>query len=79
MEEKTIENILIKKLSEIKNLDNIKLDIDEPFENYGIDSIKAIYIVGELEEIFNLEFPSTLLWEHNTIRKLTNYIKNSLS
>lgn len=79
MEEKIIENILIKKLSEIKNLDNTKLDIDEPFENYGIDSIKAIYIVGELEEIFNLEFPSTLLWENNTIRKLTNYIKNSLS
>jgi len=79
MDEKKIEKILIDKLKEIKNTNYTILDVDEPFENYGIDSIKAVYIVGELEEIFNIELPPTLLWEYNTIKKLTDFIKNNLS
>jgi len=80
MEINNIEQYLKEKLTEIKSMDNqiIDIDIDEPFENYGIDSIKAVYFVGELEQIFNIELPPTLLWEYNTIRKLTNFLKENI-
>ncbi|WP_206413087.1 acyl carrier protein, partial [Lysobacter enzymogenes] len=43
-----------------------EVDVDEPLENYGVDSILAIRIANELRERF-AEVSSTVLFEHRSI------------
>ncbi|MET4727078.1 amino acid adenylation domain-containing protein [Lysobacter enzymogenes] len=43
-----------------------EVDVDEPLENYGVDSILAIRIANELRESF-AEVSSTVLFEHRSI------------
>ena len=50
------------------------IDIDQPFVNYGLDSAKAVNLVGELELWTDRELSPTLLWEFPTIRKLADYL-----
>ncbi|SFR98117.1 non-ribosomal peptide synthetase [Anaeromicropila populeti] len=43
-----------------------------PYESYGIDSMLIIELNKEFEQQFG-EFPSTVLFEYNTLNKLTDY------
>ena len=69
-----IRNWLVEKLAKTLTINKNSLDTDEPFTNFGIDSTKAVKFVGDLENQFNVDLPSTLLWEYPTINKLANYI-----
>lgn len=41
-----------------------------PFTQYGLDSISALTIAGDLEDMLGLELPATLLWDCPTIDDL---------
>ena len=49
-----------------------------PLTQYGLDSIAALTIAGELEEELGLELPSTLLWDRPTIAGLADYLVEAL-
>jgi hypothetical protein len=46
----------------------------EPLTRYGLDSIDAVTIVGDLEDSLDLELPSTLFWDYPTIEKSAQYL-----
>ena len=51
-------------------------DID-PLKNitsYGLDSIDAVTILGDLEDWLDIELPSTLLWDYSSINDVSRYI-----
>ncbi len=50
-----------------------KIGWDDTLEPYGVDSIKILELVRLLEKTFG-PLPKTLLFEHNSIRKLTDYL-----
>lgn len=56
----------------------VDIKLDAPFTQYGLDSIAALTIAGELEEGLGLELPSTLLWDCPNINALANYLMDSL-
>ncbi len=70
----SIKNWLIDNLAKSLSINKNSLDPDEPFTHFGIDSTKAVKLVGDLENQFGIDLPSTLLWEYPTINKLANYI-----
>ena len=43
---------------------------DETLLNYGMDSVNAIMLVGDLENMLKLRLPPTLLWDHSTVDAL---------
>ncbi len=45
-----------------------------PFENYGLDSIIIVTIVGDLEDWLNLSLDPTILWEYPTIESLSEWL-----
>jgi len=45
-----------------------------PFTEYGLDSIAALAIAGELEDLSGLELPPTLLWDCQTAEALAQYL-----
>ncbi len=65
---------LVNKLAEELSLDPNSINVTEPLTRYGLDSIDAVTMVGDLEDWLDLEFPSTLFWDYPTIEKSANYL-----
>jgi acyl carrier protein len=70
----TIQNWLVNKLADQLSLDTNTIDITEPLTRYGLDSIDAVTMVGDLEDWLDLELPSTLFWDYPTIAKSAEYL-----
>lgn len=70
----TVQNWLVKHLSEQLSLDSKTINVAEPLTRYGLDSIDAVTMVGDLEDWLDLELPSTLFWDYPTIEKSAQYL-----
>ena len=62
--------VLINMLSREWRVPPESIDCDRPLTEYGLDSITALTISGELEELLNTELPSTLLWDCPTVNAI---------
>lgn len=51
-----------------------EISTDTSLLNYGMDSVNAIMLVGDLESQMNLRLPSTLVWDHQTIDALAEVV-----
>ncbi|UVM52813.1 SDR family NAD(P)-dependent oxidoreductase [Pseudomonas sp. B21-015] len=60
-------------LSKLVNMAPERLQRDTAFDRYGIDSILQISLIQALEKRTG-ELSRTILFEHNTINQLTNYL-----
>ncbi|MEQ8756845.1 MAG: acyl carrier protein [Coleofasciculus sp. G1-WW12-02] len=69
-----IQNWMVNQLVEQLSLDAKNIDVTEPLTRYGLDSIDAVTIVGELEDWLEVELPSTLFWDYPTIEKSAQYL-----
>jgi len=69
-----VQNWLVKQLAEQLSLDPSTINATEPLTRYGLDSIDAVTMVGDLEDWLDLELPSTLFWDHPTIEKSAQYL-----
>ncbi len=54
------------------------LDPNQKFTSYGLDSIVALSVSGDLEDLTQLELEPTLLWDYPTIDALAEYIVSEL-
>jgi acyl carrier protein len=50
------------------------IETDKPLTQYGLDSIAALTIAGDLEEALSMELPSALLWDCPTIDALARHL-----
>jgi acyl carrier protein len=69
-----VQNWLVKQLAEQLSLDPKTISATEPLTRYGLDSIDAVTMVGDLEDWLDLELPSTLFWDYPTIEKSAQYL-----
>ena len=69
-----VENWLVAQLADQLSLDTKSISVTEPLTRYGLDSIDAVTIVGDLEDWLELELPSTLFWDHPTIAQSAQYL-----
>ena len=76
---KSLEYYISNKIAKILKVDPEEIDLEKAFADYGIDSITAIRMVGELEDYLDIELPSSLLWEYNSVRKLSEYLISLLN
>lgn len=51
-----------------------ELDLDEEFDQYGLDSVEAVKLVSGLEDWLGIEVAPTLAYEYPTIRSLSEYL-----
>lgn len=72
-----IQTWLTSKLAEQLSLDTATINVSEPLTRYGLDSIDAVTIVGDLEDWLELELPSTLFWDYPTIAKSAQYLSEN--
>ncbi len=69
-----IQSWLVSKLAEQLSLDTKTINVGEQLTRYGLDSIDAVTLVGDLEDWLELELPSTLFWDYPTIQKSAEYL-----
>jgi acyl carrier protein len=69
-----VQTWLVKQLAEQLSLDPKTVSVGEPLTRYGLDSIDAVTMVGDLEDWLDLELPSTLFWDYPTIEKSAQYL-----
>lgn len=55
------------------------VDVDQFFDDFGLDSTEALVLAGELESWIGMELPTTALWYHPTIADLSTFIAEELS
>lgn len=72
-----MEKWLTDKLAEQLSLDASTVNVTEPVTRYGIDSIDAVTMVSDLEDLLGLELPATLLWDYPTIEKSAQYLADN--
>ncbi len=68
------EQMLLKIWAECLHLLESDISIDEDFFVLGGDSLLAIQILSEIYHRYQLELPSTIIFEHSNIRALAAYV-----
>lgn len=58
-------------------VDTEAVDVDAELASLGLSSIQAFTLTGDLAEWLDRELPTTLLWEHPTIRRLAVHLDQS--
>lgn len=71
--------LISNRISKIINLPTSKIDVTQPFVSYGIDSAKAVGLVGEIEDYVRKPLAATLLWDYPTIQKLADHLAGNSS
>jgi acyl-CoA synthetase (AMP-forming)/AMP-acid ligase II/acyl carrier protein len=51
-----------------------QVDINRRFDDFGLDSLMAIELIGDLEDACDIELAPTVAWDHPTIAKMASLI-----
>ncbi|GAA3804209.1 acyl carrier protein [Streptomyces coacervatus] len=52
---------------------------DGKLVDYGLDSIFALTLCGDVEDEYGIEVKSTLAWDHPTVDAITEYVYEALT
>ncbi|MFJ3232156.1 acyl carrier protein [Streptomyces sp. NPDC086787] len=55
------------------------IDPTVPLAEYGMDSVCALSLCGDLEDEFGLVVEPTLLWDHPTVQSLLGFLAAELA
>ena len=65
---------IAEQLSAMLDIERAEIDIGAPFSAFGLDSLKAVSLAGELETWLGRSLPPTLLWDYPTIDALATHL-----
>lgn len=65
---------LVSRFAEELGLEEKGIDVGKDFNEYGLSSVTAVGLVGELEEWLKQELSPTLILEYPTIESLAQYL-----
>lgn len=69
-----IQEWVISYLIELLDVDPEDLDPTIPFDRYGLNSMAAVGLTGELEDWLGQQIDPILLYDYPTIEKLAEYL-----
>src|SRR5438477_5092585 len=71
---KAIQDWLVAQLSRVLEGEPQDIDIREPFTSYGLTSVDAVGLSGDLEEWLGLSLSPTLAYDYPTIESLARHL-----
>ncbi|MFF2529130.1 SDR family NAD(P)-dependent oxidoreductase [Brevibacillus sp. NPDC058079] len=69
-----VKDMIIEKLVTALEVNVDSVDVDEPFRDYGLDSILGVRLVQEINQALMIEIETTILFDYSTVNQLTSYI-----
>jgi acyl carrier protein len=73
-----IEQWLVTQLAEILELPPAEIDVTARFDRYGLDSIAAVSLTGDLEDWLDYELDPVLMYDYPTIQGVAQYLAQEL-
>jgi acyl carrier protein len=74
-----IQDWLISAVARSLKIDQDEIDPAVAFDRYGMDSVVAVELTGELEKRLGLSLPPTLMYDYPTIVALSEYMADQLA
>jgi acyl carrier protein len=75
----TLQLWLVNQIAERLGLEPDEIDIQEDFADYGLNSIEAVNLSGDLENLLGRRLPPTILWDYPNIHELSQYLAQDTS
>ncbi len=72
--ETELQTWLAERIAHYLNKSSEEIDLTLPFSFYGLDSVAALGLSGELEERLRVKLPPTLTWDFPTIESLSRHL-----
>ncbi|WP_416370484.1 acyl carrier protein [Streptomyces sp. PR69] len=72
-------NWLITRLSEYLQRPAEEIGSRTPFAEYGLDSVAALSLYGDIEEEFGLYLEPTVAWDHPTADALARHLRDEFA
>ncbi|MBI4658056.1 MAG: SDR family NAD(P)-dependent oxidoreductase [Verrucomicrobia bacterium] len=71
---KSLENWLVSRLEELLKVPASEIDRRQPFSRYGLDSLGAVMLAGELQARLGRALPSSLLFDYPTVDSVARHL-----
>lgn len=65
---------LVGALSRALSIDPEEIDTSVPYERYGMDSVAAVEITGDLEKVLGVKLLPTLMYDYPTIDAFSEHL-----
>jgi acyl carrier protein len=75
--EEAIRGWLITNIANVVNMDPSRIDVRQTFDNYGLDSLQAVSLSGDLETWLNREISPTVVWDYPTVEQLARHLSDN--
>ena len=72
--EAEIQAWLISNIATLVEIDPQSIDTRKPLEYYGMDSMQAMHLSGDLADWLGRQLSPTVVWDYPTIELLANYL-----
>jgi len=69
---------LVSHLATVLEVDPAQVDVTTPFDRYGLDSVAAIGLTGDLEEWLGYDLDPTLLYDYPTIETVSRHLAEEI-
>jgi amino acid adenylation domain-containing protein/thioester reductase-like protein len=72
-----IQSWLVARIAAMLETDPAAIDARQPFTYYGLGSVQAVSLTGDLEVFLERKLSPTLAWDYPTIELLANYLADT--
>ncbi|HSR70218.1 MAG TPA: acyl carrier protein [Acidobacteriota bacterium] len=72
-----VEEWIAAKLAEIMDIEPEEVERQRDLTEFGLSSIEAVMLSGDLEEWLERELPDTLVWDHPTVRAIAQFVASA--
>ncbi|MCP5245533.1 MAG: acyl carrier protein [Burkholderiales bacterium] len=67
------------RLAELVKINVDQIDPQLPFDRYGLDSLSAVTLIGELGDWLQLELDPSIVYDYPTIEQLSKYVSEQIN
>ena len=72
--EEAIRTWLVENIANVVNMEPGQIDVHQTFDNYGLDSLQAVSLSGDLENWLSTEISPTVVWDYPTVEQLAQHL-----
>lgn len=70
---------LVARLAQLLELDPDEIDLQQDLTDYGLSSVDAVNLSGDIENFLGRRLSPTIVWEYPTIEELSQYLASDSS
>lgn len=67
-------DILKHKISSLLSINEREIDVNAAFSSFGLDSLMAVRLSGEVQELLNVSLSDTIVYDYPTISSMAGYL-----